>query len=51
MKVPLDSHIVDGQPWIQELDAGSLYKVAIRGTNRKSLFETTAIDEVQDVTV
>jgi hypothetical protein len=49
---PLESHTVDdGQSWVYELDAGSLYKVAIRGTDRKVLFETTAIDEVQDVTV
>lgn len=51
MKRPLDSHVIVGTPWIQELDAGSLYKVSIRGTDRKRLFETTAIDEVQDVTV
>jgi hypothetical protein len=47
---PLKSHAVDDK-WVYELDAGSLYKVAIRGTDRKALFETTAIDEVQDVTV
>jgi hypothetical protein len=51
MKKPLDSHLIDSQPWIQELDAGYLYKIAIQGTQRKFLFETTAIEEVQDVTV
>jgi len=48
---PLGSHAMDGQPWIQQLDAGCLYKVTIRGTDRRTLFETNAIDEVQIVTV
>lgn len=51
MQKPLDVHVIDGAPWIQELDAGSLYKAAIRGTDRKVLFETVAVDEVQDVTL
>jgi hypothetical protein len=51
MKVPLQSHAIDGGIWIQELDANLLYKVAVRDTDRKCLFETSATDEVQDVTV
>lgn len=52
MQMPFDSHVVvDGQVWVQELDANLLYKVAIRDTARKCLFETTATDEVQDVSV
>lgn len=48
---PLASHLIEGGTWVQELDAGSLYKISIRDTNRKSLFETSAITEVQVVTV
>jgi len=50
-RVPLDSCVIDGQAWVQELDAGALYKVCIQGTERKTFFEAMAIDEVQDVTV
>lgn len=46
---PLDSHPAD-QTWSDEWDAGWLYKVAIRGTDRKCLFEVTGSDEVQFVT-
>jgi hypothetical protein len=51
MKAPLQSYPIDGGVWVTELDANLLYKVAIRGTDRKTLFETSATDEVQDVTV
>jgi hypothetical protein len=51
MKAPLQSHVINGQTWVQQLDANLLYKVAIRNTSRKCLFETSATDEVQDVTV
>jgi hypothetical protein len=47
---PLDSSPSD-QAWSDDLDAGFLYKVAIRGTNRSRLFEVTGNDEVQIVTV
>lgn len=50
-KKPLASYQVDGAVWATELDANLLYKVAIRGTDRNKLFETSATDEVQDVTV
>jgi hypothetical protein len=50
-KAPLDSHVIDGCDWNTELDANLLYKVAIRGTDRKCYFETSATDEVQDVPV
>jgi hypothetical protein len=48
---PMASHLIDRSTWIQELDAGSLYKISIQDTDRKSFFETSAIDEVQVVTV
>jgi hypothetical protein len=52
MKVPLESRVIDaGGVWVQELDANLLYKVAVRGSERKRLFETSATDEVQDVTL
>lgn len=47
---PLDSHPTD-QAWSDEWDAGWLYKVAIRGTDRTKLFEVTGSDEVQCVSV
>jgi hypothetical protein len=51
LEKPLESYTIDGESWVYELDPRYLYKVAIRGTRRQTLFETTAIDEVQDVTI
>jgi hypothetical protein len=47
---PLATSSTD-QPWIDNWDAGFLYKVAIQGTNRAVLFEVTGNDEVQIVRV
>lgn len=47
---PLATPAAD-QNWTDDLDAGFLYKVAIRGTGRVKLFEVTGEDEVQVVTV
>lgn len=43
---PLGSHPAD-EDWIDYLDAGLFYKVAIRGTQRSHLFEVQGNDEVQ----
>jgi len=51
LKKPLESHVIDGCPWIQELDAEYLYKVTIKGTDDKLFIETKAIDGVQNVTL
>jgi hypothetical protein len=37
--------------WLDDLDAGFIYKVEIQGTNRFSLFQVTGNDEVQIVRV
>ena len=43
---PLASHPAD-QAWVDDLDAGFLYKVEVRGMNRSHLFEVKGNDEVQ----
>jgi hypothetical protein len=47
---PLATHPAD-RTWIDDLDTGPIYKVAIQGTGRKHLFEVTGNDEVQHESV
>jgi hypothetical protein len=47
---PLGSHSTD-ESWIDDWDAGWLYKIVIEGTDRKQLFEIVGSEEVQIVTV